>query len=722
MKSGRGVKAAQDEPQPHACAARRKFSALTRLAMSDQLRDDVRAALAMSDAELAEAQQAQQLAEASTSLDADTLAALAISETDVWHQTVDVADANALQELAADYKSGARADLSWRSSTICAGCTSGCTACAATATASPLWVRWIPWLPSLPDARAQAVWRTRVPDVCAACRGVPAWRRAEFDELGKHCVRATRPRCSRAAAAPTASGGCSRRRATRASARLLQWLRLVVGAHAPAARAVAAHRGSCRRFLRLGGGGDGRRGRRAAGAGSGERARAARPRQCLNAQSVPWSERCGRTGTSSAARRPTARPRAGRCSPRASLPSRPLRRAAPHRLERGGARRRRRRQPSLSRRCRRNSTPLLSARRAQSSGWSLASSAPPPSARGPAARAADAPPTTRRRRRQRRRRAMAARRLCARRSRVRLRALRRKCPRAGGAPTAPRRRRRRARSRCAGAARLQAARVLRADVPPPRCGLRAAARAAVARAPHRPSRIRPPAACCPPACPAMSALIEIDVITGSTPSRARRRRLQGTTCCPRGGTGGGDAAAPPPIVVPQERDGQVEMLVREYKVTAAAAERNRCGAAPPRLPRAGQVAGIEAVELLFQPSELEWRPTNDFSCDVCRRGFSSRHRRRAPGAPERPPARATTPTARTTSSFATSRPHRFQRCQGGVLRAVAAAGSGLRGFYLGLSLYRHVPLLRRPPHARRSGAAPRPSTTTRSRRCRLLVL
>ena len=43
----------------------------------------------------------------------------------------------------------------------------------------------------------------------------------------------------------------------------------------------------------------------------------------------------------------------------------------------------------------------------------------------------------------------------------------------------------------------------------------------------------------------------------------------------------------------------------------------------------GQVAGIEeAVELLFQPSELrKWRPTNDFSCDVCRRGFSSRHRR-----------------------------------------------------------------------------------------------
>ena len=79
--------------------------------MSDQLRDDVRAALAMSDAELAEAQQAASIAEASTSLDADTLAALAISETDVWHHTVDVADANSLQELATDYKSGARADL-----------------------------------------------------------------------------------------------------------------------------------------------------------------------------------------------------------------------------------------------------------------------------------------------------------------------------------------------------------------------------------------------------------------------------------------------------------------------------------------------------------------------------------------------------------------------------------------------------------------------------------
>ena len=65
----------------------------------------------MSDAELAEAQQAASLAEASTSLDADTLAALAISETDVWHHTVDVADANSLQELATDYRRGARADL-----------------------------------------------------------------------------------------------------------------------------------------------------------------------------------------------------------------------------------------------------------------------------------------------------------------------------------------------------------------------------------------------------------------------------------------------------------------------------------------------------------------------------------------------------------------------------------------------------------------------------------
>ena len=53
----------------------------------------------------------------------------------------------------------------------------------------------------------------------------------------------------------------------------------------------------------------------------------------------------------------------------------------------------------------------------------------------------------------------------------------------------------------------------------------------------------------------------------------------------------------------------------------------RCTAAPSSS-RGRSPASRRRWKLLFQPSELrKWRPTNDFSCDVCRRGFSSRHRR-----------------------------------------------------------------------------------------------
>ena len=136
----------------------------------------------------------------------------------MWHHTVDVADANSLQELATDYRRARAPICTWRSSPICAGCTSGCTACAADGNCfyRALWVGWMQRLLSLPDARArEAVWRTRVPDVCAACRkGVPAWRRAEFDELGKHCVRATRALLEGGGGAD-GERSCSRRRATR---------------------------------------------------------------------------------------------------------------------------------------------------------------------------------------------------------------------------------------------------------------------------------------------------------------------------------------------------------------------------------------------------------------------------------------------------------------------------------------------------------------------------
>ena len=149
----------------------------------------------------------------------------------------------------------------------------------------------------------------------------------------------------------------------------------------------------------------------------------------------------------------------------------------------------------------------------------------------------------------------------------------------------------------------------------------------------RPSRIARPTACRPPARPATwSALIEMgfDIADARDALARAGGDVQGAAeRCLRGGTGGG------------RRRRRRRRLWRGRSATA----RWRCWSAStrsprrrrlrsrrratPRLPEPGQVAGIEeAVELLFQPSELrKWRPTNDFSCDVCRRGFSSRHRR-----------------------------------------------------------------------------------------------
>ena len=605
----------------------------------------------MSDAELAEAQQAQQLAEASTSLDADTLAALAISETDVWHHTVDVADANSLQELATDYKSGARADLYMAKLADLRRLyermhrVRGDGNCFYRA----LWVGWMQRLLSLPDARArEAVWRTRVPDVCAACRkGVPAWRRAEFDELGKHCVRATRALLEGGGGADGERRLLEAARDAEASARLLQWLRLVTSAHMRQRREQYAPHiegrsldDFCDSEVEAMGVEADEPQVQALASALGLRVRV----EYLNAQSVPWSERCGPhrhvvcgAAADGGGARAKSRPLLAACllfrpghydvllptdwnaaaldddaadNPRfvaplpaqldaaAICPACAEQRLVACELCAAAVCAR----PGCARRGRATDDAAAGVGNDGDVQWLL----PAAFARGG--------------------RAYACARCVA------------KCPRADDAAD--------------GAAAAAAAGTFALRRCPRGCGqlefsermyLHLAAGCAPPPEPPspvrriRPSRIRPPDGLPPAGLPGdgVSALIEMGFdIADARDALARAggdvqgaAELLSSAAVPAAAEA---AAPPPPIVVPQERDGQVEMLVREYKVTAAAAEAAIDAALHRRaFLEPGQVAGIEeAVELLFQPSELrKWRPTNDFSCDVCRRGFSSRHRR-----------------------------------------------------------------------------------------------
>ena len=579
--------------------------------MSDHLRDDVRAALAMSDAELAEAQQAQQLAEASTSLDADTLAALAISETDVWHHTVDVADANSLQELATDYKSGARADLYMAKLNDLRRLyermhrVRGDGNCFYRA----LWVGWMQRLLSLPDARArEAVWRTRVPDV----RRVPQ---------GRAGVAARRVRRAAAPARDARAARGRRRHRRRARPRRRVTRRRRRGRRVAVPRDVGGHASGASSAPHI----EGRRStisatprwRRWVSRPTSRRSRAWRARLAVRPRRASHRHRSWSARQAAPTRLRRAADGGG-----ARAKSWPLRRASssvpattmPPTDWNKGARRRRRRQPRLSRWCWRSSTPPLSPACAEQRPVACESrrrrSAPGCARRGrawttpPPASATTATCRATARRLARGGRAYA----CAR------------CV-AASAPTTPpmvrRRRRRRARSlwRCP---RLRAARVLRTDVPPPRgprC--RPSRRRPCAASGRRGSAARrpPPAGLPGDGERAIEGLLSP---TRATPSPAPAATCRAPpSCCPPRGTGGVDAAAaPPPPIVCQERDGQVEMLVREYKVTAAAAEAAiDAGAHCRAFFELGQVAGIEeAVELLFQPSELrKWRPTNDFS-------------------------------------------------------------------------------------------------------------
>ena len=273
--------------------------------MSDHLRDDVRAALAMSDAELAEAQQAQQLAEASTSptptrraprfrrRTCGTRSTLPTPIRCRSRRTTAAVRADLYGEARRSAPDAPRAQR--RQLLLPRAGSGGCSGCS----------RYL-------FARArQAVWRTRVPDVCAACAR-RAVRRAEFDELGKRRAGA---RCSRAAAAPAAEaarGGArrGRRRGCRSGCAR------DVGAQPAASSAPHIEGRSLDDFCDS-------RWRRWASRPTSRRCRHWRARRAARPASVP--ERpvgpvVGAPGRRHvvAARRPPARPRAGRCSPRAS--------------------------------------------------------------------------------------------------------------------------------------------------------------------------------------------------------------------------------------------------------------------------------------------------------------------------------------------------------------------------------------------------------------------